>query len=418
MCCSCGVLLRSFDKNIMLVYNCILMEQTLSYVIVTPYSVAKSRTGGVIARLLSQTDLELVAAQMIAPDEIFVNEYAESLRNQQERNQTAAGELLAGYVERNMGPSGGRRHRFLLLIFRGENACKKLSDICGALFPKNRSEESIYGETIRDTYSDYIVDIDDPDKVMYFEPAVLTPRSQELADENLNIFLRHFKDAENIVQNMFYPDMDKIERTLVILKPDNWNYASSKPGAIIDMFSRTGLRIVATKIFRFSLNQALEFYGPVEATLMERLAPVYGRKAKDVLEREFSMTLDPETEKCLSESFGMVYARVEFHKIIEFMSGCRPGKCFGEDADKPGGVKCMILIYEGENAVHKIRDVLGPTDPLKAPGGTVRREYGSNVMVNTAHASDSVENYKREIRIVKIDDNSLVSIIEDYLSSR
>ena len=414
----CNVLVMCFDKTKLLIYNHASMEKTLSYVIVTPYSVAKSRTGGVIARLLSQTDLELVAAQMIAPDESFVNEYAESLRNQQGRSQNAAGELLARYVERNMGPSGGRRHRFLLLIFIGENACRKLSDICGALFPKNRSEESIYGETIRDTYSDYIVDIDDPEKVMYFEPAVLTPRNQELADENLIIFLRHFRDAKNIVQNMFYSEKDKIEQTLVILKPDNWNYASSKPGTIIDMFSRTGLRIVATKIFRFSLNQALEFYGPVEAMLMERLAPVYGKKAKDILERDFSMPIDHETEKCLSESFGKAYAREEFRKIIEFMSGCRPGNCFGEDADKPGGVKCMILIYEGEHAVRKIRDVLGPTDPLKAPGGTVRREYGSNVMVNTAHASDSAESYEREIRIVRIDDNPLVSIISDYLSSR
>jgi nucleoside diphosphate kinase len=75
----------------------------------------------------------------------------------------------------------------------------------------------------------------------------------------------------------------------------------------------------------------------------------------------------------------------------------------------------MIVIYEGENAVSKIRDVLGPTDPLKAPDGTVRREFGSNVMVNTAHASDSVESYEREKAIVKIEENSLVSIIREHL---
>jgi nucleoside diphosphate kinase len=75
----------------------------------------------------------------------------------------------------------------------------------------------------------------------------------------------------------------------------------------------------------------------------------------------------------------------------------------------------MILIYEGENAIKKIRDVLGPTDPLKAPEGTVRREFGSSVMVNTAHASDSVESYNREKDIVKTDENSLGSIIKEYL---
>jgi nucleoside diphosphate kinase len=75
----------------------------------------------------------------------------------------------------------------------------------------------------------------------------------------------------------------------------------------------------------------------------------------------------------------------------------------------------MILVYEGENAIKKIRDVLGPTDPLKAPGGTVRREFGSNVMVNTAHASDSTESYEREKEIVKIEENSLIPIIAEYL---
>ena len=61
--------------------------------------------------------------------------------------------------------------------------------------------------------------------------------------------------------------------------------------------------------------------------------------------------------------------------------------------------------------------MLGPTDPLKAPGGTIRRELGSNVMVNTAHASDSAENAKREMDIIKIHENSLESIINNYLSS-
>jgi len=394
------------------------MEHTLSYVVVTPYTIAKSRTGGVIARLLSQTDLELVAAQMIAPDEGFVREYANSLRSQLEKTNNDAGELLASYVENNLSPSEGRKHRFLLLIFRGEDPCAKLSRICGSLFPKERSMESIYGETIRDTYSDYIVDRENRNVVVYFEPAVLTPRYQDLADENLAIFARHFRNNENIVQNIYYPDKSKIERTLVILKPDNWNYASSKPGTIIDMFSRTGLRIVGIKVFRFSLNQALEFYGPVETALVEKLSPVFGGKAKKVLEKEFSITLDEETEKCLCNSFGKVYAREEFYKIVEFMSGCRPGSCPPEDADKPGAARCMILIYEGENAVMKIRNVLGPTDPLKAPGGTVRREYGSNVMVNTAHASDSRESCEKEMKIVKINENSLIAVIDKYLASR
>jgi len=393
------------------------MNQTLSYALVTPYSIAKSRTGGVIARLLSRMDLELAGAQIITPDEDFVREYAASLRIHEKRYSNSAGELLAEYIERNMGPSGGRRHRSLLLIFRGEDACRKLSDICGALFPENRSFESISGETIRDTYADLIYDPNDPQKVVYFEPAVMVPRHQDLANETMAFFARYLKNADNIVHTISYPDPSKIEQTLVIIKPDNWNYASSKPGTIIDMFSRTGLRIVGIKVFRFSLNQALDFYGPVEANLWEKLTPIFGQKAKELLEKEFDITLNQNAGKALSDCFGHEYAEEQFQKIVEFMSGRRPDTCPPDEVDKPGNVKCMILVYEGENAVKKIRDVLGPTDPLKAPGGTVRREFGSNMMVNTAHASDSVESCEREKKIVRINENPLVSIIEEYLAA-
>ncbi len=394
------------------------MEQSLSYVLVTPYTVAKSRTGGVIARLLSRLDLELVGAQMIAPDENFVKEYADLLRGQRDPANPRAATLLADYVERSMAPSGGRRHRSLILFFRGADACRKLSDICGALYAENRSVESLSGETIRDTYADLILDPEDPAKVTYFEPAVLTPRSQGAADENLALFAKYLPLGKNIVENMNYPDPTKIERTLVIIKPDNWKYASSKPGTIIDMFSRTGLRIVGVKVHRFSIAEALEFYGPVKDALKSKLAPVFGKKAKELLEAEFKLPLSEATEKALAESFGTEYALDQFDQIVEFMSGLRPSKCPVEELNHTGTVKCMILIYEGENAVAKIRDVLGPTDPLKAPGGTVRREFGSNVMVNTAHASDSPESARREMDIVKNTENGCTYIIKTYLALR
>lgn len=406
---------KSFDKKSTVVYYSFTMEQTLSYVIVTPYTIAKSRTGGVIARLLSRADLEFVGVQMIVPDEDFVHDYAESLRESQKQNINSAGELLAGYVERKLSPSGGRRHRFLLLVFRGEDACKKLSDICGALFPKDYAAP-IYGTTIRDTYADFIVDDKDHNKIVYFEPAILTPRKQELADRNMEIFVRHIKNIDNIVQNISYPDPLKIEQTLVIIKPDNWYHASTKPGNIIDMFSRAGLRIVGTKVFHFSLNQAMDFYGPVESALKERVAPIFGQKAREFLESNFNFSFGDEAGNIIAECFGREYAREQFRKIVEYMSGRRPDTCKPGDEEKPGEVKCMILIYEGEGAVKKIRDVLGPTDPLKAPDGTVRREFGHSVMENTAHASDSVESCEREKKIVRINENPMVSIMEEYLN--
>jgi nucleoside diphosphate kinase len=390
------------------------MEQTISYVMVTPYTVAKSRTGGVMARLLSRLDLELVGAQLIAPDKAFVAEYSAALRKQ---NLSSDITLLADYVDKYFAPSGGRRHRTLLLLFRGKNPCEKLTAICGHLYPEHQEVDLITGETIRDTYADLIISPEDPDKVTYFEPAVLTPRNQIWANQDLEMFSRFLKGKENIVKNIQYPDASKIEQTLVILKPDNWQYASSKPGTIIDMFSKTGLRIVGIKVHRFSLAEALEFYGPVEDALKKKLAPDFGQKARKLLEEEFKFTLSGETEEALKSTFGMEYARYQFGRIIEYMSGTKPENCPPENIHKPGAVKCMILIYEGENAVQKIRDVLGPTDPLKAPGGTVRREFGSNVMENTAHASDSPQSVEREKAIVKTNENSMESLINGYLSS-
>ena len=381
------------------------MKNELSYVMVTPYSIAKSRTGGVIARLLSRLDLELAGAQIILPDESFVNNYARILREQNIKDNIT---MLADYVEQNF-ISGGRPHRVLILLFRGPDACRKLTDICGALHSENRGIESITGETIRDTYADLIIDSNDPKKVTYFEPAVLTPRNQKEAAKDLELISRFLKGKENIVVNMEYPELAKIEKTLVIIKPDNWNFASSRPGTILDMFSRTGMRIVGIKIHEFTQEEALDFYGPVEAALIEKLAPAFGGKAVEILEKEFDIGLSEETKNLLTNSIGMEYAESQFQKLIEFMSGIRPGS-----SENGAHVKTMILVYEGDNAVERIREVLGPTDPLKAPGGTVRREFGSNVMVNTAHASDSTESYSREAAIVKIHENTLRNIIEEY----
>jgi nucleoside diphosphate kinase len=57
------------------------MEQSLSYVLVTPYTVAKSRTGGVLSRLLSRISLELVGAQMVAMDQEIAKEFASIIKH-------------------------------------------------------------------------------------------------------------------------------------------------------------------------------------------------------------------------------------------------------------------------------------------------------------------------------------------------
>ncbi len=394
------------------------MKNELSYILVTPYTLSKSRTGGVISRLLSRTDLTFAGAQVFSPSGEMVKAYAESIEKNCTDSDKRISVLLADYVRTRFVSTEQKRRRVMLMLFKGENAAEKLSNIAGALVYKNMSQESLTGETIRDTYADLVMSQDNPDEVQYFEPAVLTARSVKNAEINLRIFADFLKNEQPIVNNMKYRDPSKIERTLVIIKPDNWKYASSKPGTIIDMFSRTGLRIIGCKIQRMSVAQGLEFYGPVKDVLVEKLGPVFGKKGKEALEEKFDIKLSDDALKMITDSFGAEYAVDQFNQIIEFMAGTKPPECPEEDLEKPGKVKSMVLIYEGIDAVNKIRDVLGPTDPTKAPGGTIRREFGSNIMVNTAHASDSTENAKREMGIVRIMENNCYSLMEDYLSDK
>ena len=389
------------------------MSIGLSYVFVTPYTVAKSRTGGVLSRLLSRTDLELVGAQMFAPDKAFADMYSDSLRERAPQNQLV---LLADYVKQYFAPSV-RPHRTLFLLFKGENPCEQLLNACGHLYTKHVEVDAIAGETIRDTYSDLIFNPNNPDEVRYFEPAVLTPRTQEEANHDLKMIADFLEGQDNIVQNVVYPDPSKIERTLVIIKPDNWKYNSSRPGTIIDMFSRTGLRIIGIKVHSFSLSEAMDFYGPVEDILRDKLSESYCKRAQELLEKEFHVKLGKNTLEVLHTDFGAECAKDQFFQIVEFMSGKRPGIYSKEEMVMPGQVKSMILIYEGENAIKKIRDVLGSTDPLQASYGTVRREFGSSVMINTAHASDSLESYEREQAIVRVNHNSIASIIRDAVGN-
>ena len=389
------------------------MPEEISYVMTSPYTLAKSRTGGILSRLLSRVDLELIGAQIFTPDRETVEAYAASLMNFSNKDKPGSAELLRDYALTHMAPSEGRAHRVAIFLFRGENAVRQLMDHVGALYPENRSIESLTGETIRDTYADLVLDSDG--KVSYFEPAVLTPHSLDEAKANLRIFADFIDGQDNVVHNMKYPNPDKIQRTLVILKPDNWRARSTRPGSIIDMLSRTGLRIVGVKVFRMSTADALEFYGAVKSALEKKLAPAITEKAAEMLEKEFDMYLDEPAKEGLLKSFGVGFAHYQFGSIVEFMSGRRPEQVPLEEMDRRGTVKSMILVYEGEDAIDKIRDVLGPTDPNQAPGGTVRRDFGSDVMVNAVHASDSPEAAERECTIVKIGENDFSHLVYRYL---
>lgn len=57
----------------------------------------------------------------------------------------------------------------------------------------------------------------------------------------------------------------------------------------------------------------------------------------------------------------------------------------------------IMVALQGENIVQRVRDLLGPTDSRKAAKGTIRGDFGTDMMKNVVHASDSVDNANAEL---------------------
>lgn len=127
-----------------------------------------------------------------------------------------------------------------------------------------------------------------------------------------------------------------MEQTLIILKPDCME--AGKAGEVIARFENADFAIVAAKMARLGADILREHYA-------------------HVADKPF------------------------FPEIEAFMSS-RP---------------VIFLVLRGENAVNRVRDLLGPTDSAEAAAGTIRGDLGTDKMKNIAHASDSVENAAVEI---------------------
>jgi hypothetical protein len=113
----------------------------------------------------------------------------------------------------------------------------------------------------------------------------------------------------------------------------------------------------------------------------------------------------------LVEQLRRPFADYEFGRIVQFITGSNPWEIPREEWDAPGKETCLALVYQGDRAVRRIREQLGSTDPSKAALTTVRKEFGQDVMVNAAHASDSCENAAREIAIVDMQSNDLAALL-------
>ncbi|MEK0451158.1 MAG: hypothetical protein RL088_3426 [Verrucomicrobiota bacterium] len=389
------------------------MATELSYVLLTPYTMRKSRTGGIISRLISRTGLDLVAARVFTPGAELTEKYAAGIVTDSDLSHRAAQELIQKYVRTHFSAvEEGTKPRVIVLVFRGEDAVKKIKECVGHIL-----NERTAGETIRDTYGDYITDAQG--NVTYFEPAVLAPPDGASAERDLKLLAEYSdKDGGILDQAIQFPKGANVEKTLVLIKPDNFRFPNARPGGVIDLFSRTGLYIIGMKVHHMSCAQAEEFYGPVLAVLQDKLRGRAASIAKEALEPKFEVKFTPEQEKALGDLLGPITGRENWEDIVEFMSGRRPSECPADLRNAPGTAKIVALIYQGVDAVAKIREVLGPTDPSKAPHGTIRREYGQSIMVNAAHASDAPENAVRETGIIQINENNFRTLIEAWFATK
>lgn len=87
------------------------------------------------------------------------------------------------------------------------------------------------------------------------------------------------------------------------------------------------------------------------------------------------------TAALLREHYAHVASKPFYPEIEQFMSS-RP---------------VIMLALQGDNIVQKVRDLLGPTDSRKAAKGTIRGDFGTEMMKNVVHASDSVDNAQAEL---------------------
>ena len=127
-----------------------------------------------------------------------------------------------------------------------------------------------------------------------------------------------------------------IERTFGIVKPDAVEEGAT--GGVIQMIEAARLKIVALRMVRLGQAQAEAFYAVHK-------------------ERPF------------------------FRDLVRFMTSG----------------PCVVMAIEGDDAIARYREVMGPTDSKKAAKGTIRGQYGTDIERNAVHGSDAADTARQEI---------------------
>ena len=140
------------------------------------------------------------------------------------------------------------------------------------------------------------------------------------------------------------------EQTLILIKPDG--AARRLTGLTIDRLDSTGLEMVAAKVVNVSEKMAREHY-------------------KSLSDKPFFENL-------------IKYIRGEFHPAVK------------EN-------RILAMVYRGDNAVKRVRDVCGATNPEQAAAGTIRGSFGrittTQQFENVIHASSDPNDGAREVAL-------------------
>jgi nucleoside-diphosphate kinase len=108
-----------------------------------------------------------------------------------------------------------------------------------------------------------------------------------------------------------------------------------------------------------------------------KIIAIFEDMALEIIQAEMMMMSD----EMLEEHYSHLVDKDFFPEIVEFMQS----------------LPVLVMTLQGNNAVSNVRNEVGATDPNKADKGTIREQFGTDVMWNAVHASDSVENAEAEI---------------------
>ena len=129
------------------------------------------------------------------------------------------------------------------------------------------------------------------------------------------------------------------EQTLIVVKPDA--VKRNLVEEILSRFKKEGFSISKLKTFNFTVEMAEQFYS------VHRSKPF-------------------------------------FSELVSFvMSGT-----------------VVAAIIEGDNVINAIREIIGKTNPKEASPGTIRSDFGTGILENSIHASDSRESFDKEVNVV------------------